>query len=294
MNLPTSSTNSPDPAPTRIAVNGCTQRLLHSSVHSQRWRPRHAEMFLQGGATVVGGAQCPRPRCPPDPAALDEGVEQSGSERAGDVVALLGPVDAAPDAVRRGHGDPEPGQGGSAGRCEQVGGVIGEAAARARDVETRFRDEVPLVAQGVGQGDAEPSGDVVVAAAGQPHRVRAGAVAQRPDGLWRREPGDLLEQPSDLVARQPVVATAALRGDLQQSGRAQVLEVGAGRRGADPGLGGEHARGQGAAVVERHQHAGATAVGQGGTDDREVGVAHASNVGARCFGGGRIVGRVRT
>jgi hypothetical protein len=60
----------------------------------RRW-PVDAEVLLKAALAPTGDLQSAVTRCRRDPAGGVEGVQNRGAKRAGDVVALLGPVDAA-------------------------------------------------------------------------------------------------------------------------------------------------------------------------------------------------------
>ena len=115
-----------------------------------------------------------------------------------------------------------------------------------------------------------------------------GALAQRPDRLGRRDARDRLERLGDLGARQSVAPGPALSFHVDEVRVEQHAEVLADRRGRDPGLVREHARGQGAAVGQRHQHPGPAGLADERGDAGDVGVTgHATTVAPGHFGARR-------
>ena len=179
--------------------------------------------------------------------------------------------------------------------------VLDVAAGRGEPVRRRAgtvrTDEHPVPQERGHERDPQPSGEVVVAGAGAPERVRVGALAQRPDRLGRRDARDRLQRLGDLWARQAVAPGAALPFHGDEVRVEQPAEVLADRRGGDPRLAREHARGQGAAVGQRHQHPGAAGVADERGDAGDVGVTgHATTVAPEHFGArrsdrGRRLGR---
>jgi len=116
---------------------------------------------------------------------------------------------------------------------------------------------VPARLQRVGEPDAEPAGQVVVAGARGAQRLvdlRERARARR---RARRHHHDAFEHASDQRARQPVVTVAALAHAFEQPGLGQLGEVAAGRLRRDAGGVGELLGGERAAVHQRAQDVGA-------------------------------------
>lgn len=122
------------------------------------------------------------------------------------------------------------------------------------------------------KGDAESSGDVVV----------AGACGAEVDGRGGRETSDALagssedaeafDEAGDVGSIEGVIAVLALRGDGDEALRGETLKVNAGGGGADFGDEGEFGAGAGVTVHERAQHAGAGGFGDGSGDAGDCGI----------------------
>ena len=106
------------------------------------------------------------------------------------------------------------------------------------------------------QGNAEASGEVVVAEADG-----AEGVAMRPLAARRRqgesEAAEHLDRRGDFLRSEAVITVAALAVDGEQPAFDQPREVGAGSRCADAGDAGQLAGGQRLAAQQGLQHRGA-------------------------------------
>src|SRR4051812_9643310 len=162
-----------------------------------------------------------RPGQRPDPLELLQPVRERGAERAAEMVVLLAPVDAVADrraAAREDRVDVD------AERAEHVGATIGEAvvdvvavcrravlaSAPALVVAVAAAEDAALE-QRAHEVDAEPPGEVVVARARRPHRLRAGAVLERAHRSGRRDRRQRLDRAADLRAGEAEVAMAPAR-----------------------------------------------------------------------------------
>ena len=241
-----------------------------------------AERRREPGAAGVGEVHGAGALGAADPAELEHPARHGGAEAAGEVVALLGPVDAVADQRAPPAGDrvdvhAPRGQLGVAARRQPV---VDVAARRRQPVVLReLGVEAPVAAldetaveQRAHDRDAQPAAEVVVTEAAHADGVRGAALAQRADRPGGRELGERLEQPPDLRPGEPVVAVATVRLDRQQARVDEPAEVARGGRGSDAGLRGEHARGQRAAVAEGQQHARARRVGELRGEGGDVGV----------------------
>jgi hypothetical protein len=132
------------------------------------------------------------------PAGIEQHGQEAGAELAGQVVALLAPVQAEPqqrptgraavggEQVRR---DAEACEDLGRGRSEDPGvirklagkPVVGPAAGIGEPVGRR---QGPVVDEGLGELDAELSSEVVVAGAGRTQRRRASGLPQDRTGCW--------------------------------------------------------------------------------------------------------------
>jgi hypothetical protein len=128
---------------------------------------------------------------------------------------------------------------------------------------------VPPRRERIGDGDAEASGEMVIAGA----RPAQGFVARSHGAMpLRRKGGDRhqgLDGLRHLGRRQAVIAVAALPGHGDQAGLAQLGEVAARGLGAHPAVPGQFARGQGPAVHEGGQDVGAGHIADEGRDFRK-------------------------
>jgi hypothetical protein len=114
---------------------------------------------------------------------------------------------------------------------------------------------------------------VVIAGAGVAELGGAGGVAQGPDRLRRRQPGQRLQHRADLAGGELVVAMPPGLLDREQAGAGEPGQLGAGGLRRDRGLGGEHAGGQRPSVAERHQDPGTGPVSEQAGHGGDVGVA---------------------
>src|SRR5205823_10533606 len=127
------------------------------------------------------------------------------AELAADVVALLAPVEAVANggtaARHGGEIDPELAQGAEAGSGDVVVGLtVPHCAVR----------EQPAVQERGHQPDAELPGEMVVARACSSKRLRPRPLAERPNGLRRREARQRLERLVHLRPGEAEDATAAV------------------------------------------------------------------------------------
>jgi len=220
-----------------------------------------------------------------DPALLLERRQEGGAEPAGQVVALLAPVEAEPQeralALAAAYGievDPEPVQHRSGVGPEAVGVLRelrgeGVPAAAPGVGDPVVRDKCLGVEQRLGEPDAVAPGEVVVAGPRPAQRRGAGALAQRPDRQRRGQRGERLDHGCDLVGGEVVVAVPAGDLDPDQPGLGQLRELRAGRGCADAGLVGQHARRQRPAVTERAQDRRSGPVGEQARHGRDVRIA---------------------
>src|SRR5262249_26426339 len=117
---------------------------------------------LQEALLACGRNVEPARTVPPlDPAEVEAATGERGADRAGEMRAPFGPVDAvtaehAAACARPRKVDPEPGQ-----KC---GTIAGDLAALGGD------DEMPARAGRCGQAEGELPGEMVVAEAGAPQR----------------------------------------------------------------------------------------------------------------------------
>jgi hypothetical protein len=147
------------------------------------------------------------PRGAGDPAAVEQRGEDVGAELAGQVVALLAPVQAEPQQRPPGRavagrqsvgGDAEAGEDVGCAR-PQLPGMLGQLARQPIGGPAPvIRDSIGrrqglVVDQGLGELDAELSRQVVVAGPGRTQRRRPGRLPQRPDRLRGRELGQRLQ-----------------------------------------------------------------------------------------------------
>lgn len=134
-------------------------------------RPGHAQVLVQTLFARRGGDQSPGAISGANPACGGESVEQRVTEASGDVMALLGPIHAAAHRAVGQH-YAEPAECAATGVGELIGDVVADPASEPITVQPAQVDsavvsgEALLIDQSGGDRDAEPAGDVVVAAAG--------------------------------------------------------------------------------------------------------------------------------
>ena len=162
------------------------------------------------GEAAVGGAAH-------EPVPVEKRRREGGAERAGEVGSPLAPVEARTGEApllraRRVHVD-----------AEAVEQLLARGGQRERGVAA---DEGAVGDECVGESDAEPPGEVVVAGACGLQRGLASGSAQRADGSRRGETGQQLERLGDGGRGEPVAALAS--GDL--AGEDRRREAGRGAR----------------------------------------------------------------
>ncbi len=134
-------------------------------------------------------------------------------------------------------------------------------------------------AQAIVQGDAQGSGDVVVAGAG----------GAKMNGSRRREVRDALasasedaetfDEAGDVGSVEAVIPVLALSREFEEMERGEALKVNAGGGRADFGDKGEFGAGAGVSIHKRAKHAGAGGFGDGGGDAGDGGVERRRRVG---------------
>src|SRR5205823_3821181 len=142
------------PAPDRRAQRDGDPRPARAAARSVVLRQTDADSYREVRPAGVGEAEGARLRVAGEPAELEQPRHEGPSERARDVVALLGPVEAAARDVAGASLDPQLGEGARA--------VVGDAVVAGAVAG----DEYPALLQRVCDGNAQPAREVVVAAAG--------------------------------------------------------------------------------------------------------------------------------
>jgi hypothetical protein len=232
-----------------------------------------ARLGRDQSARALGGA---------DPAGRRESVKQRMSEAPGDVVALFRPINAAAHRTVHGQHNPKLTQGAAARLGELVSDAVAEPTSEPAAVQlielnaAVVAAETALIDQCSGDRDAEPPGDVVVAATGQADGVCPGTLPQRADGLRRCEPCDGLDELANLVPRQPVVAVPPGAEHLKHPSGAEFVQVRASGSGAHTRLASQHASGERAPIGECEQDLASAAVSQHGADHRQIRIPAAS------------------
>jgi hypothetical protein len=137
-----------------------------------------------------------------DPACGIERIKNGTAERAGDVMALFGPVDATAHRAQPGwkHRTQRPKLLVPLG-CEAVVPLVDNPAGKTMPAHGgQVGDAVgsldeALLTQRVSYCHSQSAADVVVAASGQSQRMGPGPFAERPYRLGRRQPANDLDQP---------------------------------------------------------------------------------------------------
>jgi hypothetical protein len=165
-------------------ANGSPWRARQGGLICIDWRrPGHAQLLVQTSFARRGGDQGSGAVSGADPAYGGESVEQRMTEASGDVMALLGPIHAAAHRAVGGQRYAEPAECAATGVGELIGDVVVDPTSEPITVQPAQVDsavvsgEALLIDQSGGDRDAEPAGDVVVAAAGKPDGVCPGAFA---------------------------------------------------------------------------------------------------------------------
>lgn len=208
-------------------------------------------MFLERLSAFEGDADGARFWGRGDPAQRGEAPVEVYSEGACEVRPALGPVGTLTCEL-------EVDDAGSQGRwdsvlCEPLGASRGED-----EGFSRSRDEVALTLKGIGNGDAEPTGEMRVAGA----RVPEGSELVCGTGNGQRlvRGGGQDEERFDGVGHflvgEFVVAVATVRRGFDEAGFGEAAEVFAGGLWCDVGGQGEFAGGDGAASHELEEHGG--------------------------------------
>lgn len=167
-----------------------------------------------------------------------------------------GPGESAPGARRRRH-------------------ALASEKSLARSAQLVVEAVRPQMAGGqqlLGEGHSQPAGEMVVTRTRetQPLAVLPGGEAAR--GPDRGERGEPLEQRHDRRVGQAVITVAAVFFGNDQAAGDQLAEMEADGRRAHPGLEGQLAGRQRAAVGERPEQGGAGRVGEQGGGSGDVGV----------------------
>ena len=187
-----------------------------------------------------------------EPFAAEGQFQEGCAEGAAEVVAAFAPIEAgerqAAAGLARGFDvDAQVLQGSGSFRGEVVGGG-----------QPSFRQEAVV------EGDAEGTGDVVVAGAGGAEM--RGCVGNEWAALSTGEDREIFKDAGDGGAGEGEVSVAALEGDLDEAFVLEAAEVDAGGGGGDAGNGGELGGGAGVAIEEGEEHAGAGGLADGGGD----------------------------
>jgi hypothetical protein len=186
------------------------------------------------------------------PVELEQPAQQRSTELTGEMMLLLGPVEAGACRLAGVHVDADAHKlgGGNVGDLER---------AVPRDQVERIRD-----------GDAETSRQMVVAAPCIAERVRARSLAERSDRLRRGNACHCLEQLGDMRAGQGEVAVAASRDDREEPAVDQPGQMVARGRCRNAGFRRQHARRQRAPVSQGHQYLCPGRLGEQGADGSQI------------------------
>jgi hypothetical protein len=200
------------------------------------------------------------------------------------VIALFCRVEAAARDIARASIDAELGEG--------MRSIVGDRVSGGSVVG----DEHPAFLQRVCDGDAEPTGEMVVATAGVADGVRTRPLPKRSDRLLGRDACDGLEELGDLAAGEVEVSVPPARNSGDQAGLDESREVMAGGGCRNACLGGQDACRQRSAVGQREQDLRSGRLGQQRADGSQIGIsgwlhvlAHSAIVTLRFFDLGRKV-----
>jgi NIPSNAP len=205
----------------------------------------------------VGEAKCPCSCVGSEPAEVEQAGEQLSAERAGDVVALFGPVETGDSDLAGADIDPQ--------FPERLRAHVGDGVSG-----SVFGEEHAVFVQCIGDGYAEPAGEVVVAAARVADRVCACSLPQRRDRLAGRDAGDRFDQLGNVRTGKREVPMPATGSRADQSTIDEPREVMTRGRRRNTGFGGKDARSQRAAVGQGEQDLCACRFREQRTDRREV------------------------
>ena len=227
---------------------------------------------------------------PLDPAQRKAAPGQGRADRAAEMRPPLAPVEARPAeaaALAGGIGEVE------TEFVEKPGPGCGDRAAIGIEQDMTARGEM------VGQGDAEPAGEMVVAGPRRTQRLVAHPCRPIMRCPRHRDRHDRLDQARDLGRGEPEIAVAPLPVAGQKPRIDQLCQMRArGLRGHMRGIG-EFAGAQRAAVHQRREHVGARRIAEQCRDLGDVGgVCHGFSIArdragpdAERFGHGRSYGR---
>jgi len=209
----------------------------------------------------------------------EDKVGEGGTQGAGEVGSAFGPVQAG-----AGQRPPRLAEGGhvDAQRGEVPVPVVGEL---------QLAVEPGLVLQGVGDGESQLAGQVVVAhsRSREVGGLAAAAIAVR-DGLGTQL-AQVFQGFSDLGTGEAVVPVPSSGLPNDQARVAQHDQVLAGGRRTDPGVGGELAGRTGGAVHQQVQHGRARRSGKNPAQHRQL-PSHAGTIGRRRFGRHRSIATI--
>ena len=176
------------------------------------------------------------------------------------MVALFGPVQAAAHEIAGLGVDAELGERGCAVLADGVAGRIEDSACGAMAGHVVVVGaavavgEDSLPAERVCDSDAEPAGEVVVAASGIADRVRPCSLSQRGDRLCRGYTGDGFDQLTDTRAGESEVSVPAAAGGGDEACLDEFGEVMARGGCRDTGFGRENGCCERPAVGKRQEH----------------------------------------
>jgi hypothetical protein len=204
------------------------------------------------------------------------------------MVPLLAPVHAVAN-----EGAPRSGRAVDADGFQSEATAVGELVA---DVPTWGGKPVILRARGaeggagvseyffrqkrLHDGDAEATGEMVVARPCSPYCLSSGSVSQGLHLRRRCHAGDRLDQIRHVRPRETVVAVPAVRLDDEHRSVDKPAEMGAGGRRGNSCLRCQVAGGERSPIAEGEKYPATTAVGEDLSNGSDVGISgHAASVG---------------